>query len=163
MVTRSSSIFKALTGKVSARTVIVGIGDVKKCDDGAGVKIAELIDGKVIAPVINCGRSPENHINPIRQRKPETVLMIDAIDMGLSPGSFKIINPRDIGDATFTARSASLKSFADLVFAETGAKVLILGIQPKKISFGVDLSEEVSRSAEKIAVGLEEVFSRHAS
>jgi len=163
MVTKRPSILDALKDRAHEKAVILCMGNIRKCDGGIGVKVGQMIDGKVIIPVINCGQSPHNYINPIKQKQPRTVIIVDAVDMKLSPGAVRVISPKDIKDSTFEGGGTSLRTFADIVAAETDAEVVIIAVQPKRVSFGMELSDEAQSSADKIAAQLMEAFPKHAS
>jgi hydrogenase 3 maturation protease len=74
-----------------SRTLIVGIGNILKADDGAGPLVCEQLGrAKVCADLIDAGTVPENYIQPIIKKAPQNLLVIDAIDFGASPGTIKI-------------------------------------------------------------------------
>ena len=48
-----------------SRTVVLGVGNTLKGDDGVGPLVCERLAGKISATVIDAGTVPENHIGPI--------------------------------------------------------------------------------------------------
>lgn len=163
MVGRISTVLDELRSKLNGKTIILGIGNTLKRDDGMGPKVVERIQGRIKIPVIDCGEAPENHTNSIRLKKPDTIIMIDAVDMKAKPGSVKLLKPDSIKNETFTTHSVSLRTFADFIKNETGAKMLILAVQPALISFGTELSPEVAEVVSILEKGLLEVFGSRAS
>lgn len=163
MVGKISTPLAELKSKLSGKTIIIGIGNTLKRDDGIGPKIVDRITGKIAVPTINCGEAPENYTNSIRLKKPDTIIMIDAVDMKSKPGSVKLLKPDSIKNETFTTHSVSLRTFADFIKNETGAKMLILAVQPASVSFGGEVSPEVAKVVDSLEKGLLEVFGSHAS
>ena len=77
-------LFEKLNKLRGSSTVIVGIGNTLKGDDGAGPLICEQLNAKVCAEVIDAGTVPENYIQKIIKKAPQNLLVIDAIDFGAS-------------------------------------------------------------------------------
>ena len=163
MVGRISTLLAELKSKLNGKTVILGIGNTLKRDDGIGPKVVECITGKITVPTINCGEAPENYTNSIRLKKPDTIIMIDAVDMKSKPGSVKLLKPGDIKNETFTTHSVSLRTFAEFIKGETGAEILVLAVQPASVSFGTELSLEATETIGLLEKGLLEVFGDNAS
>jgi len=158
MVVKASSIFSDLREAVTGRALIIGIGNEMKRDDGIGPFVAGRLEGKLSVPVMDCGPAPENYTGPIRNLRPETIIMIDAVDHKGKPGSVKLLRPNELKDETFTTHSVSLKTFADFISSETGARVLLLAVQPAGVSFGTGLSEAARVAAGMLEEGLVGLF-----
>jgi len=73
------------------KTVIVGIGNIMKGDDGAGPSVIEKIQGKVKALCIDAGTAPENYLGKIIKENPDTVLFVDAADINCLPGEYTLL------------------------------------------------------------------------
>lgn len=142
MVEKLSNLGEQLKGKI----LILGIGNTLKGDDGVGPVLTARLKGKIDAEIIDCGATPENYTASIRRKEPGTIVIIDAVDLKLKPGSIRIVDPKDIKDETFSTHTISLKTFADFIKTEANARVVIIGIQPEKIGFGVELSEKTSHA-----------------
>lgn len=142
-----------LKGKV----VILGIGNVLRSDDGVGVVLANRIKDKVPFTVWDVGVSPENYLGKIIKERPDTVIIIDAVDFGGLPGEFKVLEAEDIKTANlFFTHNASISLAINYLKSNLKTDIIILIIQPKTISFGDKLSSEVNRALEE----LENWFSR---
>ena len=61
----------------SSKTLILGIGQLLKGDDGAGPFICKELSGKISAELIDAGSVPENYIQPIIKKTPKNLLIID--------------------------------------------------------------------------------------
>src|SRR5512147_448159 len=74
------------------RIAIVGIGDLERGDEAAGVLVARALQmrkyaadaGRVL--VTEAGHAPENIAGELRRFQPQVVILIDAIQMDLTPG-----------------------------------------------------------------------------
>ncbi|MHC4647512.1 MAG: hydrogenase maturation protease, partial [Planctomycetota bacterium] len=84
----NGELFEQLRKLRSSRTVIVGIGNTLKGDDGAGPLICEHLSAAgVSAELIDAGTVPENYIQPIIRKAPENLVIVDAMEFGASPGT----------------------------------------------------------------------------
>ncbi len=146
---------KRLKGK---RTLILGIGNTMRGDDGVGPALIERLQGKVSATLIDGGEVPENYLGPIEAAKPEVVLIVDAADLKAQPGDAALIELEQLAQTGISTHNASLGLFASVVKQLTGADILALAVQPKHNSFGTGISEEVGRTLEWLAVELEEII-----
>jgi hydrogenase 3 maturation protease len=149
------------------KEVILGIGNTLKGDDGIGIYIAERINKylkevkgeseqakfmearrKVIA--INCGTTPENYTSIIRKHNPDRLILVDAAEMGLSPGSYRIIPPEKIEVMHVSTHVMSL-SFLISYVSEFCKDIILVGVQPKRMDFSTALSSAVRRSGDHVA------------
>jgi len=126
--------------------LFVGIGNVLRRDDGAGVyvstRIGETENIKVITPEV----SIENYIGKINSIDYDTLVLIDCVDMKRPPGSFGLIPVEEVNDLTFNTHNISLKRLSEFFRNE----VLILAIQPESIAFGENLSYIVLEACNQI-------------
>jgi hydrogenase 3 maturation protease len=147
------------------RELILGIGNMLKGDDGIGIYIAEMVNKRLKeiegksrqgkfreareAMVINCGTTPENYTSIIRKYDPDRLIVVDAADMGLSPGSYRIIPPGKIGVMSVSTHNMPLSLFASYV-SEFCRDIVLIGIQPERMDFAVTLSSVVQRGGDRI-------------
>jgi hydrogenase 3 maturation protease len=124
----------------------VGIGNVLKKDDGAGVYISKRIKNSLSVSALTVEISIENYIGKINSLNPEILVLIDAVDLGLTPGSVRLLPVNRIADLTFNTHNISLKRLSEFFNAE----IYILGIQPGNIEFGENISYLVKEKADKI-------------
>jgi len=141
-----------LQGKVS----IVGIGNRLRGDDGIGPEILKRLNNPLPQLLLfDVGEAPENYLGKIVKQKPDTIVLIDAVDLSASPGTIKIIEKDDIRDESLSTHNASLNLVAKYLQKETSADIFLLGIQPKTTEFGKEISRPVRESLEKIVRMLE--------
>jgi len=141
-----------------SKTLIVGIGNTLKGDDGAGSVICERLAGKICVEVIDSGTVPENYIQPIIKKTPQNLLIIDAIDFGASPGAIKIFKPEQLDSSVTSTHTLSPRLFADMVCQSIKVDVYFLGIQPVHTRLGDSMSPQVYQAVRQLAQTLIDVF-----
>ncbi len=128
------------------KKLFVGIGNLLKMDDGAGVYISRrIIPGGNIS-ALTAEVSIENYIGKINSLDPDILILIDCMDIKSAPGTFKLLKLNDIQDITFNTHNISLRCLSDFF----NMQVYILGIQPEKIDFGENISYLVKAVSKKI-------------
>ena len=140
------------------RTLILGIGNTLRGDDGLGPRLIERLQGKVAATLIDGGEVPENYLGPIEAAGAEVILIVDAADLKAAPGDVALIELEQLGKTGISTHNASLGLLASVVQRLTGADVLALAVQPKVNSFGAAMSEEVGRTLDWLVEALEGIF-----
>jgi hydrogenase 3 maturation protease len=100
--------------------------------------------------VINGGSSPENVLHRVRELAPEEVLVVDAADMDLPPGSIRRIQVEGL-DGPFLMTTHTLPlTFLVQALSEFVPEVKMLGIQPEVIAFGYPMSESVKQAVTQV-------------
>lgn len=137
------------------RILFVGIGNVLKSDDGVGVYISSRIANSERILSLSVEVSIENYIGKINSLKPDTLVLVDCMDINSPPGTCRILNPDMIQDLTFNTHNISLKKLSDFF----KMPVFVLGIQPENIEFGENISYIVKKVADQIIkmINLQEV------
>ena len=139
---------------LKGKTVVFGVGNVLKGDDGAGPVLTEKIRRLPNFLCINGEEIPENYTGDIILEKPDTLLIIDAINIGSEPGDVFILRPEQLKDDCSDAHHIPLKVLILYLQNYIESDIYILGIQPKPLSYSEQLSEEVSESIS----ALEKIF-----
>ena len=125
------------------------LGNTLLGDDAVGCRVAELLLEKKITGVIDCGTTPENHIAALRTQPPSTLLIVDAADMGITPGGLRRFSIEELNSATAVSHgipmSLLLSPFADVF------EIVMLGIQPTTTRLGEPLSETAEKAARRVA------------
>jgi hydrogenase 3 maturation protease len=148
------------------KEIILGIGNTLNGDDGIGVYVAQKIIEQLQAAeeeleqaqamgirgviAINCGTTPENYTSIIRKHNPDRLVLVDAAEMALRPGSFRIVSPEKIGVMHVSTHNIPLSVFVSYVRGSCKAVVLI-GIQPYRMEFGTGLSSIVQKGGAQVA------------
>jgi hydrogenase 3 maturation protease len=143
-------MLELLKSRLKGKVLILGVGNPLRGDDGAGPHLIEQLNGKIDADLLDCGEVPENFLGKITELRPDTILIIETVHLGASPGAVAIIEPDDFdcsatGHMRYT-HHASLYLAMNYLKIEIGAEVFVLGIQPKKTEFGMKISNEVKKT-----------------
>ncbi len=145
----------AITSRLKGKLAIVGIGNIIRGDDGLGPKLIEILKARGGLPgvsLFDCGTAPENYIFPILSTSCDTLMLVDAADIGKEPGAVEIFDLDKISRVSFSTHNPSPRLFTDLL--KTGKEdmdIFVISIQPKSTGIGAPLSEEVLSSLERIA------------
>jgi hydrogenase 3 maturation protease len=136
------------------KVVILGVGNKLRSDDGVGSILANRIKGKVPFEVIDSGTSPENYLEKIIQARPDTVVIIDAVDFGGKPGEFRVLEAQDLKTVNlFSTHNVSIVVLINYLQSNLKADIIILIIQPKSIVLGDKLSPEIAQTLDMIESG----------
>jgi hydrogenase 3 maturation protease len=152
------AVLQKLSHLRNQKAVIVTIGNTLKGDDGAGPAVYEKLKGKVAAGLVDTGTVPENYIEPIIQKKPENLIIIDAIDFGSALGDIGIFKPEQLSNIVLSTHALSPHLFIDMIQAQLKVDVYLIGIQPAQTKMGQSLSEPVSSAVDRLAETLIEIF-----
>jgi hydrogenase maturation protease len=133
------------------RIVVLGVGNPDKGDDGAGVAAAAALRRRLSPAhkrrirVLLGGAVPENLTGKIRAFGPELVVLIDAAIGGLEPGAVFRVEPQKIADDGVTTHRISLRLLVRYIEESIRCPVLVLGIEPKSMDGGAELTAEARR------------------
>ncbi len=148
--TLKDDLEKILKGKI----VILGLGNPLKGDDAAGMIFVEKIEGLDKFECVKGGLFPENYTGEVISKKPDTLIIIDAININGSPGDIVLLKPEQLKDESFASHGTPISVLIKYLSNFIKDNIYIIGIQPKVVSFGNQLSVEVSESVDM----LEEIF-----
>ena len=129
--------------------LIVCIGNDEGGDDAVGPFIAGNLKNKLSSDfdVLNVGIAPENYTGVIKEKNPEILIIIDAVDMQLKPGVTRIIPPEKIGVMHVSTHGIPLSVYIQYL-KQYIPEIILIGIQPKYMKG--KLSETVEKSANKL-------------
>ena len=153
------SLFEQLNKLRDSATVIVGMGNILKGDDGAGPLVCEQLErAKISAGLIDAGTVPENYIQQIIKKAPRTLLVIDAIDFGAEAGTIKIFKPDQLNSHVISTHTLSPRLFVDIIRRSIQVDVYFVGIQPSQTELGQSVSVAVGRAIDQIYGIIAEIF-----
>jgi hydrogenase 3 maturation protease len=98
--------------------------------------------------LIDGGVAPENFTAQIKKFRPSHVIMIDATDLGLKPGTASIVDLNTITGPSIFSHRLPLSIFADYLRAHDEAKIILIGIQPANARIGAAMSKQVKKSVD---------------
>jgi len=140
------------------RTLIVGVGNTLKGDDGVGPMVCHAIESKVCAEVIDAATVPENYIQQIVRQAPEALLVVDAVDFGGEVGEVRVFETEQLASVAWSTHTLSPRLFVEMVQGEIEVEVLFMGFQPGRCGFGEGLSIEVEKAFQSVIETLLDVF-----
>ncbi|MCD4709258.1 MAG: hydrogenase maturation protease [Bacteroidales bacterium] len=128
------------------RLLFIGVGNVLKRDDGVGVVISNQIIERPDIKSLTVEVSIENYIGKINSLEPGEIVIVDCMELGSNPGTYRLMTLENVEDITFNTHNISLGRVGDFFQYPS----YVLGIQPKSVEFGDHLSPPVQDSADRI-------------
>ncbi len=144
------SLREQLSKICKPHTLIVGIGNTLKGDDGAGGLICQQLKDIIGQNVIDAGTVPENYIQPIIKKAPKVLLILDAIDFGGCPGAVNIFKPDQLNSLAVSTHTLSPRLFVDVICKSISPEVYFIGIQPGQTVLGRPLTTEVEQAVKSL-------------
>lgn len=144
-----SSLSLRVTNEDSPKITVLGIGNLLLKDEGVGVhlvqKLAGMVDNTKVN-IIDAGTSPD--LISLVDGDIDKLIIVDAVKAGNKPGTIYRFNPDNLeldSASHFSLHDIgvldSLKAMA--LFNRQPKSTVIIGIEPRTIDFGLDLSPEV--------------------
>lgn len=141
-------------GKRLGHIFISNIKEIKKFIQTENISIGIIVvqadsAQEVANKMVAGGVVPENFTSIIKKNKPDLVVLVDAVEMDLKSGEFRIISPDRISALHLTTHSMPL-SFLISYLKEYTKELIFIGIQPEIIDYSNSVSPEVLKSSEEI-------------
>ena len=137
------------------KTIIIGIGNLILRDEGVGVHAVRELEKRDLpahVKVIDGGTYLMDLLNVIQEA--ERIIVIDALQGGGAPGTVYRVTPEDL--MAETERTLSLHQVGLLevlgVVRQLGGEphAVIIGVEPKEISWGMELTSEVEAKLPRV-------------
>ena len=130
------------------KKLLLSVGNGMMGDDGAGALLVQKIQHEPLQDweVINGGSAPENVLFRVREIAPDQVMVVDAADMDLEPGSIRLIRDERLDDPFFLTTHSLPLTYLIEALREFVPKVELLGIQPEVVAFGYPISDCVKQA-----------------
>jgi len=152
-------LFERLNNLRGSKTLIVGIGQTLKGDDGVGPSVCQqLRQAKVSVELLDAGTTPENYIQPIIKKAPQNLLIIDAVDFGAPAGTIRLFEPEKLSSLFPSTHTPSPRLFIDIIRKDIEVKVFFVGIQPAHTKLGQPLSPVVTQAVQLLVNYLSKIF-----
>jgi len=133
------------------RTAIVGVGNILMRDDGVGVHVArELtsLDLPESVEVTDAGTSPDA---AFALTSADRIIVVDAARLGGSPGTVYRLTVDDAtGDKLRSCHDMGLIQTLRTASVAVPPKILILGVEPASVDWGLELTAEVAASVPRV-------------
>jgi len=140
-----------LTHHLHSPAVVIGIGNRWRGDDAAGPCVVDRIGGRISARCIDAGNAPERHLGEAVAAAPTTVVFVDAVDFGGSPGEIAVFEAEDLPARFGTTHDAPLRVLMRYTEIAIMGKVILVGIQPMAVRLGAPISSAVEASVTAVA------------
>ncbi|MCX7911942.1 MAG: hydrogenase maturation protease, partial [Dehalococcoidales bacterium] len=135
-------------GETVPRVVVIGVGNLLLRDEGIGIHVIralERLDLPGDVRVMDGGTSPEAILFA---RAREKLVIVDAARAGGKPGMVYRFHPQDLATMHGSSLSAHEMGVAEnlhLMGLTAGhpEEIVIIGIEPKEIDWGTELSPEL--------------------
>lgn len=134
------------------RRAILGIGNPLRRDDGVGLWVAQRLRGTGWE-VIPAGQGVENALGIVRRLAPDLLVVVDAAEMGLPPGSVRRLPLEDAARMLGSTHALPLPFLLSTLRDEVG-KIVLIGIQPADRSVGEGITSPVLAAGEDLAAVL---------
>lgn len=130
------------------KTLVLGIGNLLLCDEGVGVHVARALQSRDLGPdvcILDVGTSFLEALPDIERA--DRIIVVDAMQGGERPGTIYRV-PFD--DCVHPECIASLHGFdlSRVLFLsgrQSPPEVIVIGVEPAVIEWGLDLSKELRR------------------
>ena len=141
--------------------LVLGIGNVLLTDEGIGVRALKELERKFTFPVnvelLDGGTAGIELLRHICNR--DCLIIIDAMKCDQQPGTVVRVEGRDVPAAFRTRISPHQLGLSDLLAAalltnELPQNLVLFGIEPESIDIGLDLSDTVEASVDKLVDAL---------
>jgi len=148
------------------KLAVLGVGNVSKGDDAAGVRAAERLAALVAATacprlkVFVTGEAPENFTGAVRAYGPSHVLVVDAAAARFKPGVVFLLDAAAIPDDGISTHRTPLSTLAAYLERTAACHVVILGIEPESFAPGAPLRPSVRKAVGEVAEYLAAFASR---
>ena len=152
------SLREELASAIQGNVVVMGIGNPCRGDDAAGSLVAQQISDAPGVRVIDAQDVPENYLRQVVGEEPDTVVLIDSVDLDSAPGSVALLDKDQVAGYWPSTHRVPLSLLMNYLERETHARIFLIAIQPRQTAFLQSLSEEVHASVAGIADVLNDVF-----
>ena len=147
----SKEVADALAPK--GRTLVITLGSTLRADDGVGPYVcAHVAFRRPDIRLLDAGTTPENIAQTAIDWKPDKVILVDAAHFGGSAGELRVIPLEAVNQQTvLSTHSFPLSVTFSIVKEDTGAELVVVGVQAKSLDYKEGLSAEVEETASKLA------------
>ena len=152
--------------KGAVRVAVLGIGSELRGDDVAGIlvinalKRSKKIKKNIKLKTFEGSTAPENVTGEVKTFKPTHLVIVDSADIGEKPGAVLLLRADEVGrGVSFSTHKIPPKILIDYFTHSLKCEIVIIGIQPKCISFGKPASKAVIASSRSVAASILEALS----
>ena len=137
------------------KVIILGVGNLILKDEGVGVHAVKELENTKLPPgvvAIDGGTATMDLLSVIHES--ERIIVIDALSSGGEPGTIYRCFPEDLMDADEKPLSLHQVDLLDVMLMARqlggNAQVVIIGVEPEEISYGMELTPKVEAALPKV-------------
>jgi len=149
-VDSAERLAEQLANVLTPSSAIVCVGNQLRGDDGAGAAVAGKLGADMPWRVFDTQTAPESFLMKIAAGKPESVVLIDALDFGAAPGAIELFEPDRIEGASPSTHGPAPLAFLDVLKMIHPCRCAVLGIQAQHVDFGNPMGEPVKAAVSRI-------------
>jgi hydrogenase maturation protease len=138
-----------------SHVVILGVGNVLQQDDGIGVRVVEALQARGLpsgVQAFDAGTSPDAYY---LAEGADKLILVDAVKAGGAPGSvyrLRLEEAEGLPAAGSVHEIGLIDGLRLLELSGTKPKqVVIIGVEPREVGLGMELSSELEGKLEQIA------------
>jgi hydrogenase 3 maturation protease len=139
----------------ATRLAVMGVGSELRSDDVAGVlvarRLAEATAGRADILVVEGHSAPENFTGQILRFKASHLVIVDCAELDAAPGTVRLFPVEEMGGLSSSTHSLPLSIIIDYLDRQHSCETLVIGIQPKTLSFDGEPSAEALKAADEVA------------
>ncbi len=140
------------------KTLIIGLGNILKGDDGIGVRVAEILSQRELPAGVAVEEVGTPGIDLMNRFEGwQKVILVDAVQMGAKPGTWRRFSPQDVrliaNGNVLSLHEPDLASVLELAQALNMLpdEIVIYGVEPQDLTFMAPLSSPVEAIINVIA------------
>jgi hydrogenase maturation protease len=140
-----------MTMESTKRICVLGLGNLMRADDAAGMMAVRMLAEGGLAGEIAFVEGGTLGLDLMHALTGVThLLALDAVDVGDEPGTLVRFEKHELGEIP-SGKSVHLLGFSDLMgvlklMGDEPEEIVLLGVQPKLIDWGTELTAEVQRA-----------------
>ncbi|MDO9392152.1 MAG: hydrogenase maturation protease [bacterium] len=137
---------------LNQNSLILGVGNPLRGDDGFGPALIAGLHGKTMINLLDAEEIPEAFLDQAVQLAPDKLLIADAVALGGLPGEAALMPPESLGQKiAISTHNLPLLMFIKFFREQSpNTEVMLLGVQPKGIEFGKELSPEIRKTIDSL-------------
>jgi len=156
--TTAGDLREQLASRIRGTVVVMGIGNPCRGDDAAGgLVVAQIRDAPGVY-AIDAQDVPENHWRQVANQRPDTIILVDSVNLYSAPGSVAVLDKDRIAGYWPTTHRMPVGVLMSYFERETHAHIFMIGIQPGQTEFMQSVSAEVQASVAAVADVLNRVL-----
>jgi len=161
VIRTAEQLAERLADIMTPSSAIVCIGSELRGDDGVGTAAAERLSRRVPWPVYNTQTAPESYLMKIVEGQPQSVVVIDAADLGSAPGDLTLVDATSVEGHSLGTHGPSPAIFLSLLRRLLpSCPCAVLGVQPLDTTPGRRLTVLAQQAVDTIVQAFELLAAR---